>query len=484
MKDRKEATNDEQLTTDDGQPTKILVVEDEGVVARSIQNGLKKLGYIIPAVVSSGEEAIRRAQDIYPDLVLMDIRLGGYIDGVEAAKQIYSRFNIPVVYLTAYADDSTVQRAKITGSFGYVLKPFDIRELHSAIQIALYKHQTERELKEGKNRLVITLKSIGDGVIAIDADRLITFINPVAETLTGWKQKDALGKALVEIFNIVNEDTPFTGSADNIILIARDGRKSRINISTAPIQDNKGNTAGMVLVFRETTLRNQAEIKIPKTDKLQLINKKEHIPISLMVATSSGLIQEGIRKILESEKDTEIIAETSTYPEIIPLIEQKKPDVLFIDTAMSNLDTREILESIREKSAKTKVLLLLHTMDEGFIINAISSGVRGCLTDASNAEQFVQAIRTVNKDEIWAEIKVITKILARLLPLRSNPGFSSKLTKREEEVVTLVIQGYSNKKISTKLFISESTVKIHLNNIFKKLGISSRVQLISNSPYT
>ena len=125
----------------------VLVVEDESIVALDIQNMLGSLGYEVPVVVSSGEAAIEKAAETHPDLVLMDIRLKGDMDGIEAAEQIRGRFNIPVVYLTAYADDETLQRAKITEPYGYILKPFGERELHTAIEIALHKHKLERELQ-------------------------------------------------------------------------------------------------------------------------------------------------------------------------------------------------------------------------------------------------------------------------------------------------------------------------------------------------
>jgi len=110
----------------------ILVVEDESIVARDIQNTLQSLGYDVPTVISSGKAAIQKAQENRPDLVLMDIVLKGKIDGIEAAEHIRSHFNIPVVYLTAYTDDKTLERAKITEPFGYVVKPFEDRELKTA----------------------------------------------------------------------------------------------------------------------------------------------------------------------------------------------------------------------------------------------------------------------------------------------------------------------------------------------------------------
>src|SRR5437016_7988221 len=110
---------------------RILVVEDEAIVAEDIQSRLENLGYAVPAVASSGEEAMRKAVETHPDIVLMDIVLKGNMDGVEAAEQMRDRFNIPVVYLTAYSDDSTFQRAKAAEPLGYVLKPFEERELQT-----------------------------------------------------------------------------------------------------------------------------------------------------------------------------------------------------------------------------------------------------------------------------------------------------------------------------------------------------------------
>lgn len=126
---------------------KILVVEDENIVALEIKKRLQKLGYIVPGVASTGEDAISKAEAILPDLVMMDIMLKGEIDGIHAAGEIKKRFNIPVIYLTAYSDEGTLQRAKLTEPYGYILKPFEEDDLRTAIEIALYKHQISNNKK-------------------------------------------------------------------------------------------------------------------------------------------------------------------------------------------------------------------------------------------------------------------------------------------------------------------------------------------------
>jgi len=134
---------------------KILVVEDESIVAKDIQDILKRQGYDVPAIALSGEQAIEKAEQIQPDLVLMNIVLKGDVDGIEAAEQIRRRFNIPVLYLTAYTDEQTVKRAKITEPFGYITKPFDKRELYTNIVMALYKHKAEEALRKSEQELKI-----------------------------------------------------------------------------------------------------------------------------------------------------------------------------------------------------------------------------------------------------------------------------------------------------------------------------------------
>ena len=126
-----------------GKP-KILVVEDENVVALEIKKRLLNLGYVVPSVAASGKDAISKAKGFLPDLVLMDIRLKGEMDGIEAAKQIRTEFGIPVIYLTAHSDQETLKRAKQTSPEGYILKPFEEDDLRTIIEVALYKHQKEK----------------------------------------------------------------------------------------------------------------------------------------------------------------------------------------------------------------------------------------------------------------------------------------------------------------------------------------------------
>ncbi len=186
--------------------TKILVVEDEVVVADDIQKSLNNLGYTVPAIASSGEAAIKKAGEHALDLVLMDIVLQGRMDGIEAAKQIRSRYDIPVVYLTAFSDKKTLERAKLTDPFGYIVKPFKERDLKIALEIALLKHSMERKLKENKEELRrqgehfrLLIENISDVITILKEDGTISYQSPSLERMTGYKPEELIGRNVFDL---------------------------------------------------------------------------------------------------------------------------------------------------------------------------------------------------------------------------------------------------------------------------------------------
>jgi PAS domain S-box-containing protein len=263
--------------------TQILVVEDEGVVALDIQSRLTRLGYAVLAVADSGEEAIRKATEMRPDLVLMDVRLKGEMDGVEAAEQIRADLDIPVIYLTAYADETTVQRAKMTEPFGYLHKPLVERELHITIEMALYKHSMEQELRRSERWLSTTLSSIGDAVIATDTQGRVQFINPVAEALTGWHQQEILGRDANQICMLLNRTTRtpiectatrvlreggMTSVGEDLLLVTRDKREIPVEQNAAPIRDDQGHVNGVVWVFRDVSERMRLQERLAAIQRL------------------------------------------------------------------------------------------------------------------------------------------------------------------------------------------------------------------------
>jgi DNA-binding LytR/AlgR family response regulator len=153
----------------------ILITEDESIVAKDIQMSLKKLGYNVIGICNNGEDAIRTAEEHRPDIVLMDIMLKGDMSGIEAADQIRKRLNIPIIFLTAYADESTLSKAKITEPYGYIIKPFKEIDLRTTIEMALYKHQKEDEVKKERDFLysIVENKDAKDIIFVKSNSRLV-----------------------------------------------------------------------------------------------------------------------------------------------------------------------------------------------------------------------------------------------------------------------------------------------------------------------
>jgi PAS domain S-box-containing protein len=186
---------------------RILVVEDERIVANDIRNTLERLGHTVAAVVSSGEDAVARARELKPDLVLMDITLGGRIDGIQAAKEIQKSRSIPIVFMTAHLDEPTLQRAKVTGPFGYVLKPFEERELHTTVEIALYKGAADLRLQE-IDQLAHVTKSIGEFVVITDTHGRITYANRAFLERFGCVLEDVVERRGEEFLSdVISPDT-------------------------------------------------------------------------------------------------------------------------------------------------------------------------------------------------------------------------------------------------------------------------------------
>ena len=245
---------------------RILIVEDEGIVAADLQSMVRQLGYEVAWIASTGTEAVEKAEALKPDLVLMDIRLQGTMDGIDAAELIVAQGNIPVTYLTAYADPNTVDRAKTTLPYGYILKPFTERDLRTAIELALYKHRMESIMQTLEDWHAATLRSLAEAVLTIDSQGRLTFLNDRAESLTGHKLADVYGRSFAEIFPMRNSSSmrpamvPFEKtlregtkihSGEPVLLSSKEGKEILVQYSCGPIRNEEGAISGAALILTE-----------------------------------------------------------------------------------------------------------------------------------------------------------------------------------------------------------------------------------------
>ena len=247
------------------QEKSILIVEDEGVVALSLQALLTKMGYTVVGIAVTGKEAIGLATTKKPDVILMDIHIKGDIDGIETTEKINETMDIPVIFLTAYADDETVKRALKTRSHSYLVKPYNPRELYSNIEFAIYKRRLRDRLGSNRENLELFLtKSAGAGLI-VDLNNTIVFANSAAETMLGWTREEMQGK---KFFTLINP-TPSTaeGPVDEIVkgilgleavwylppvarISTKSDRTKTVNLKVMIIKEESGETRNFLILIR------------------------------------------------------------------------------------------------------------------------------------------------------------------------------------------------------------------------------------------
>lgn len=302
----------------------IFIVEDEIITAKSIAENIKLLGYRVAGIATNSSKAIAQILELRPDLILMDILLKkSDLDGISTAAKIKEQVNIPIVYITAHSDEETLERAKVTTPFGYILKPYTKKDLEISLKMALYKHDRELELLKRERLYSNILNSTQVGVIATDNDSLITYINPAAQKFTGWQTAEALQQKASEVVRFIdartNEPIPHPveqvleqGNVvyldEHTVLIAKDGSQIPIRDSVSPILE-QSQANGAVLIFAparesltmDTTSTRDGQIEtqitpIIKTqlnklscDLLDIVVHELRTPLTIILSTSESL---------------------------------------------------------------------------------------------------------------------------------------------------------------------------------------------------
>jgi two-component system, cell cycle sensor histidine kinase and response regulator CckA len=243
---------------------RIMIVEDESIVSMQITDKLEAMGYEVVGTVRSGEEALERAEQLRPDLILMDIRLAGEIDGITAASKIRGALKVPLIYLTAQADEHTLSRAQLTMPQGYLIKPFSRSDLRTVVEKALRNTEFEEESVE---LISSPLSILGEGAIVTDQNGTVIYMNSIAEDLTGWSLAEAEGKSLTEVFSVREEGGSSIGDMGSSviskglgvaacyfgILASRDNSAHPVDYSVLPVQGIDGGLSRAVIAMRSPT---------------------------------------------------------------------------------------------------------------------------------------------------------------------------------------------------------------------------------------
>jgi PAS domain S-box-containing protein len=286
----------------------ILVVEDEAIVALDLKMQLQEYGHTVTGVAASGAEALELAARTPPDLVLMDVRLQGAMDGIAAATLLRERQQLPVVFLTSHSDDDTVRRAARVGAYGYLTKPFQPRELRAGIEVALTKARMERQLRDADRWFAQTLQCVTDGVLVTEADSRLRFMNPAAERLTGWTSELAAGRPVDEVVRFLGRPgEPVPDAAADVqqvllegrptavrhgaLLLDADGRSQAVDVGTGPVDRDDGRRLGAVVVLRDAAERMAQEVQL-RASEARFRASFDHAPLGMALVSRAGeLIQ-------------------------------------------------------------------------------------------------------------------------------------------------------------------------------------------------
>ncbi len=250
---------------------KVLLVEDDRITSTLVQRYILGLGYNLVAAVATGEEAVEIINRDKPHIVLMDINLEGKLDGIESANRIENRDQIPFVYITSSSDISTINRAKESNAYGYIIKPFDKKDLRAAIEMALVRHSMERKIKDNEVRVSTVLNNILDAVLVIEENGIIGYINEAAERLLEIEKRNILNRKVGEIVKIGSDPRSDGGipipmgivySEFSNYLTVRTGKKIPIDFTSTPIRESSGRVNGAVLVIKDITQQVEFENRI------------------------------------------------------------------------------------------------------------------------------------------------------------------------------------------------------------------------------
>lgn len=488
----------------------ILLVEDEAIIAMREELILKKYGFKV--IKASDSEMAIEAVNKNPEisLILMDIELGSGPDGIETAKNILEKKNLPVVFLSSHTEPEIVNKTEEITSYGYILKDSSETVLIASIKMAFKLFDSKEKLKLQDDILVkreeflnATLQSIGDGVLVTDEKGIITDLNHVSEKLTGWKNEDAIGKKIEDIFNIINAKTgknasnpckkvlesgKVVGLANHTVLISKNGERYHIADSASPIKIHD-QVVGVVIVFRDVTVDYKLKEEIKESEfRFQSLfhNMKEGVALHRLVFSE------------EKYPINYIIVNIS--PQYEKILNLNKNDIIDkLATDIYGVDEAPYLREFSDVALKGKPLYFetyFPPMDKHFAISVApwgSDGFATIFTDITERKKSEIEIKNLLKEkellinEIHHRIKNDMNIIVSILMLQSEGSDNEEVKKSLEEAQSRVsvmfniynslYQGGDFKTIELNDFLTQLIVDIkNTYSSFENISIKSNIE--------
>ena len=428
---------------------KLMLVDDEVVIISQLEEIVVAKGHEVVGMATSGEEAIEMAKDVRPDLILMDIMMPGEIDGITAAEQIKAERDIPVIFLTAYSEQELVDRAKSLEPLGYILKPFQERQITTAIEIALYKGDVERRLRESEDLYRNLVQTILHGIQEIDLSGNITFANSACHKIFGYEEGGLLKKPLYDLIALDSDKQLVRGHLSELEgeqpapLFIKGTRKDGIIIDTQmdwnSKLDQQGHVTGFISIVTDVSERARADEALRKAHNelerrvvertAQLVKANQDLEREIAERKRSEDTLKAKRKELKMQSET--LGEANTALRV--LLKRREEDKIELEEKVL-LNVKELVVPFLERLKKSG-------------LDVIQMGYASVLES--------------NLDDI------ISPFSRRLSLTFLN------LTPSETQVANLVKHGKTTKEIAELLKVSRRTVESHRESIRGKIGIKN-----------
>jgi PAS domain S-box-containing protein len=386
---------------------RIFIVEDETIVANDLKETLINLGYTVVGTARSGEAALEKVVEIKPDLVLMDIHLAGKMDGIQAAGEIHKTSNIPIIYLTAFADKELLDRAKLTGPYGYLIKPYHERELQSVIEMALYKNSLDLKLKESEERLRLLLQHVPSvSVQGYSIDGTIQYWNDASEILYGYTAKEAIGKNLVDLIippemqDGVRKAIAFMGEtgqpvpASELSLMRKDGSRVLVFSNPSIVKRLQGEMELFCIDIDLTPLKRAEEALRQANKKLKLLSSITRHDINNMLTVQIGF--------LEILGESQLSPSQNEYFEKVNIAAQRISDMILFTKEFEEIgvhapvwqDCRRLIDTATKQTPIGEIMVK-NDLPEGLEVFADPSFVKVFYNLMDNAVRYGKKITTI-----------------------------------------------------------------------------------------
>jgi len=470
----------------------ILIVEDNKLNSQLICESLDRMGYSKNHVVDNFKSALEFVDKTPPDLILMDIMLKGSRDGVTIASQIQSKHDIPIIYITGYAKDKIIERVKDTNPYAFIKKPFKYEELKANVQIALSKHKSLKQKDKERLKYEQAFSNMHCGAITTDMNGSVLFINKIAELLTGFKSHEVKNLIFENVFQINNgsynsrkliKETIQKGTVhkfkEDIKIKSKKGSEITLKIKSSIVSDKDNNF--ITIFFWEKAKNEKRELFITKSNVYSTLNNEK---INIMVVGDNSILRKGILSHIESDHSIDICYETTTKLEILECCYSKAICLaILLDDSLEPDEIFETINFIKNELSYLKILVLYPESDNNKELKMMEHAVNGVVSYKDNNVNILLAIHSIISGDLWFRRQILNqyvKLKNSLIDVKiKNNDILDLFNEMEKKVVIYVSRGYRNKEIALKVSRAEATVKMHLSNIYKKLNIRSRTELIS-----